>query len=135
MNNRIHPSSTTPESNYKLRSDALRNGELLDITGAARQAGFLVPIAMTPSLWRKIAGSDPFRVEDERILELLAFVRFAMVGMVRVHRHELTQKHDLVVFETAFGTGLILVRLTCHGGDDAEPVLSLALPDESIGLE
>ncbi len=135
MNKQTQPSSTNPQGICKLRSDSIRDGELLDLTPVARRRGFLTSVAMTPRLWRRIAGPDFFHPEDERVLKLLAFVCFGTGGRMPLHRRELTQKYDLLVVETTFGNGNFGVNLICHGGDDAEPVLSLSLAEERIGLD
>lgn len=122
------------------RHRAIEDGVLVDVTPTAREVGFRYPVAMTRAAWadavewrdwereRWKAASGAAAVQDERgrLWDVLSLLRFAAIG----------RKGDRLAFTVrAVDRELGRVRvkmLVAHvgPGDDAEPVLTIMLPDE-----
>ena len=65
------------------RADAIRDGVLIDVTAAAREAGFRYPVALTTAAWAKCGAVPPgVACQDEagRLWDVLTMLRFAIPG-------------------------------------------------------
>jgi hypothetical protein len=63
------------------RAGALRDGVLIDASGAAREAGFRYPVAMTAAAWAKCVAVPPgVACQDEagRLWDVLTVLRLAI---------------------------------------------------------
>jgi hypothetical protein len=114
------------------RSDALADGLLVDVTETAREAGFLYPVALTRAAWElcvalsppaKRAGND----ERGRLWDVIWMMRWA-IGR--------SGGGPEIAFEVlCVTTGVRPSRVALHAvigpGDDAEPVVTVMLPEES----
>ena len=115
------------------RADAIRDGVLVDVTDAATEAGFRVPVALTAAahhdavIWNPANGAhqDP----TGRLWDVLMTARQAAgwePGAQRVTFHVLrvpNQPGEQVATLTA-------LDLHIGPGDDAEPVITILLPEE-----
>jgi hypothetical protein len=107
------------------RADALRDGVLMDVSAAAREAGFLCPVALTWAVWARCVNV-PFGVEfqDEasRVWGLLFQLGCAILGGgvpevrfgVRVRNHDREGTPPLVP-----------LKAVCGHGDQGEPVITV----------
>ena len=65
------------------RSEALEDGVLIDVTETAREAGFRVPVAMTPAAWAacvEIPAGVTCQDEAGRLWDVLTMLRYAGRG-------------------------------------------------------
>jgi hypothetical protein len=113
------------------RADALRDGVLIDVTETAREARFRFPVALTSAVWERCVSVPPGVVcQDEtgRLWDVLWMLRLAIArsnggSEVRFALHVRDDNRE--------GTPpLVNLKAICGPGDDAEPVLTVMLPDE-----
>jgi hypothetical protein len=118
------------------REQALEDGILVDFTDWARETGFKVPVACTRAVWegyvvppegmRKMGQSERGRAHD---------VLWMLYNEIhRTHESDSDTLHFKVIF---LGTAarpqsrlMVELKTVCGPGDDAEPVLTIMLPDE-----
>ena len=113
------------------RAACLRAGKLIDISPVARQAFVDVPMAITPQLWRMIAGADPFRVEDPRLLNLCWTILLTVVTNAATRQEFLPYLHTLWTC-VVDGDRKVEVKLVTHPGDDPEPVMTILCAEEEL---
>lgn len=113
------------------RAQALEDGVLLDITEMAKEAGIIFPAAVTAAVWAKyvevpkgVEGQD----KDGRLWDILWMLRCAILG-------KNGRKSDRVDFELLVKNDVgaprpVKLKSICGPGDDAEPVITIMLPDE-----
>lgn len=121
------------------RAEAIEDGSLVDVSGVAREAGFGFPVAMTRAAWEDcVAWSDADTArqrvpqdEDGRLWDVLYMAANAARGAPdRTCRlpYSLFRVPRGGKARTARPVGLHLVT---GPGDDAEPVATIMLPNES----
>jgi hypothetical protein len=114
------------------RAQAIADGELVDVSETAREAGIRFPVAVTRAVWVKyVQVPQGVTCQDERgrLWDIIwmfrcAAARFAGDTLlfklyVRNHNRERLTRQDLVT-----------LKAICGPGDDAEPVITIMLPDE-----
>lgn len=124
------------------RADALADGELIDTdsleVGIARQAGFVIPVAFTRAAWLdcvhwddQIEASKPHATGQDSKGRL-----WDVLNMAKVAARGVTGDRALVPLLRVPGTGsrytpdVATLRLQIGPGDQAEPVVTLMLPEE-----
>ncbi len=114
------------------RAQALEDGVLIDVTGLAREAGIVCPVALTRGAWdacvvvpkRALAvGQD----ETGRLWDVLW--RFAVHS--RNWQQAVAVAFNVSVVGEDLSTKRVSVRAVCSPGDEGEPVVTIMLPDES----
>lgn len=117
------------------RAQAIANGVLIDVSEAANQLGFRVPVAMTSAAWGDCvewSESDncpPFHQDQaSRLAEVLIAARAAA-------RRGQGARLPFQLFRVPRGGGSLWPRLvTLHihigPGDQGEPVITVLMPDE-----
>jgi hypothetical protein len=111
------------------RAQAIADGELIDVTATAREAGFVIPVAVTRALWADIVAI-PARWQgiqdvDGRLWDVLWMGRAAAIGAGSTS--ELVYTLLMHVGEAAH----YQVKMIIGPGDAGEPVITLMQPDES----
>jgi len=114
------------------RAQAIEDGVLVDVSSVAREAGIKFPVAMTSAVWGKyVEVPEGVKCQDEtgRLWDILWMFRCAAAKFsgstllfklyVRNHNRERLNRNDLVT-----------LKAVCGPGDDAEPVITIMLPDE-----
>lgn len=112
------------------RAQAIADGVLVDVTTTAKEAGLKYPTAVTQAVFeRYIRVPDGLNDQDEvgRTWDLLWMLRFALARSANTDSLIYT-----VLVKTTSSAGPLPVELKalCHPGDDAEPVITILLPDE-----
>lgn len=106
------------------RAQALEDGELVDVTEMAKEAGFVVPVAVTRAVY---ALCTPPKKSYESIKGRLWDVLFlASIGCKGAAR----RGDDRFQYKVKVGRRTPV--LICHigPGDDAEPVLTIMTPED-----
>ena len=111
-------------------AQAINDGQLIDVSESAREAGIRYPVAVTPGVWewidpRPMPGCQDMAGRLWDVLTMLRYgIRRSQGGMARVS----------VLF--AGGPGLrgrtkrrVEMVAICGPGDDAEPVITIQLAD------
>jgi hypothetical protein len=114
------------------RAQAIEDGVLVNVSATAEEAGIKFPVAMTSAVWGKyVEVPEGVKCQDEqgRLWDILWMFRCAAAKFngdtllfklyVRNHNRERLTSRDLVT-----------LKAICGPGDDAEPVITIMLPDE-----
>ncbi len=112
------------------RRQAIHDGVLLDVSKTAREAGFVIPVAVTAGVWSeciRVPEGVGGQSEVGRLWDVLQTLRLAIRGARGKDRVEFAV---LVVREDTERTPLVPLYAVCGPGDDAEPVLTVMLPGE-----
>jgi len=114
------------------RAQAIEDGALVDVSETAREAGIKFPVAVTRAVWANyvevpegvVAQDESGRLWDI-VWMLCCQIRRSQGDTlhfqlyVRNHNRERLTRRDLVT-----------LKAVCGPGDDAEPVITIMLPDE-----
>lgn len=117
------------------RAEAIADGVLIDVTEAAQEAGFKVPVAITHAVWVDCvewamdAGKAAEQDESGRLWDVLWMGYHACMNPGEGQRRDFQLYR---VRQDACENGPSLVTLSIHigPGDNAEPVITIMLPDE-----
>jgi hypothetical protein len=114
------------------RAQAIEDGELVDVSETAREAGIKFPVVVTRAVWVKyVEVPEGVTCQDERgrLWDIVWMFRCAAAKFdgdtllfklyVRNHNRERLTPQDLVT-----------LKAICEPGDTAEPVITIMLPDE-----
>ena len=112
------------------RAEAIADGQLIDVTELAREAGIRYPVALTATVWAEYV-EVPAGVEGQdqkgRLWDILVVLAYAArstdgdTAHFRVH-----VRSD----NRAATPPAVKLKAVCGPGDDAEPVLTVMLPNE-----
>ena len=114
------------------RKQAIDDGVLVDLTPWAAEDGFVIPVACTSTVWHQwivppssaegLGQSERGRVHD---------ILWMLLCAIRTRAQSTEQLLFKVSFQQAIGKMVTAeLKAICGPGDDAEPVLTLLLPDE-----
>lgn len=116
------------------RAQAIADGELVDVTVVAQEAGIAFPAAVTRALWADIAAIPTERPLEDiagRLWDVLWMGACAMRG---ADGSSLTYQLILnlagAIYSEDQGGPLYTVRVICGPGDDGAPSLTFMRPDE-----
>jgi hypothetical protein len=122
-----------PISTYT-RAQAIADGELIDVSLVAREAGIRFPVALSRALWADIAAIPASRPHEDvsgRLWDVLWMGACAMrraSGTMLVY--QLILNLDGAIYDEARGGPLYRVKMICGPGDDRAPTLTFMRPDE-----
>ena len=112
------------------RAEAIEDGELVDVSDVAREAGFRFPVAMTRTVWGKYVEVPPgvsFQDEQGRLWDIL----YMLMNMIRRNRVPSdTMKFSLMVRNDNRRPKLVTLKSICGPGDNSEPVITIMMTDE-----
>ena len=120
------------------RADAIRDGVLVDVSEAAREAGFKVPVALTRTVWEdRVAWTDEdsdrqtYQDQEGRLHDVL----WLAWTYARVAAHRDVDTIDYVLNCVPRGGKAtrprrVVLTLKIQGGDHGEPVATIMQPDE-----
>ncbi|OPX67169.1 MAG: hypothetical protein A4E37_01646 [Methanoregulaceae archaeon PtaB.Bin056] len=123
------------------RADALRDGTLIEIPGdICREAGIIVPVAVTAGVWDLIAPEDLDKMPGQsvagRTWDLLWMLACAARTPRARGRSSITFQCIFLTQREAMGGAevtehkTISLRSLCGPGDQGEPVITIMLPWE-----
>ena len=115
------------------RAQAVADGELVDVSAMAKEAGFRFPVAVTQALHADI-GDIPARFRgiqsyEGRLWDCLWMLLLGITGHLPVQGDEQQFIYELRM--TVGGTETYFVKAVCGPGDEGEPVITLMKPEES----
>ena len=113
------------------RAQALKDGILVNVSSVAQEAGLKFPLALTRAVWGAYVEVQPGVIgQDEagRLWDIVYMLRVAIRrGMggdsLRYQLHVRNDNRERI-------PPLVTLKAVCGPGDDAEPVLTVMLPDE-----
>lgn len=110
------------------RQQAIEDGVLIDVTHTAKEAGIAFPTALTSSVWgRYVAVPDGIEFQDEagRLWDILWMFR------TEARKRRGSQiLFSLYVQNDNTAPKLVTLKAICGPGDEAEPVITIMLPNE-----
>ena len=110
------------------RAQAIEDGVLIDVSVTAREAGFKFPVAVTRTVWDGYVVPDSraryYQDEMGRLWDILSVLRFYV-------RHSGSEIHfPVTMIMKARQRRNIVFKALCGPGDDAEPVITIMMPNE-----
>lgn len=115
------------------RAQGIADGVLVDVSTTAREAGFVVPVAVTQAVYADCIawdeGNTAYQDVEGRLWDVLSMARLAAAGNSEGSR----MPYRIVrIPNTKRATAPRLVELVLHvgPGDSAEPVVTIMLPTE-----
>ena len=133
MDDKTETDATDPDliSAYS-RSDALADGLLVDVTETAREAGFLYPVALTRAAWELcIALSPPAKRAGNDVRGRLWDVIWMMRWAIGRSSGGPDIAFEVLCVTTSARPSRVALRAVVGPGDDAKPVVTVMLPEES----
>jgi len=112
------------------RREMIENGDLIDVSETAREAGIRYPTAITAAAWQ-LCVTVPLGVtgqaQNGRLWDVLFMLASAARGSTGDTIHfQLHVRND----NRERTPPLVQLKAVCGPGDDAEPVITVMLPDE-----
>jgi hypothetical protein len=108
------------------RAQAIADGVLVDVSSTSREAGFKVPVAVTATVWAMLTPSDADGADGQSIEGRL----WDLLNVLRVN----ARAGDMVHFDLLLASSGKLERVALKAvigpGDEAEPVITVMLPNE-----
>lgn len=118
------------------RAQAIEDGVLIDVTPAAEEIGFIVPVAVTQAVYdRYIQWNDEdskrqtLQHEHARLRDIL--------WMLKLQRKVVDKKGVFEFYcvprsiKSKRRSALrVILKSSIHGGDEGEPVITIMLPNE-----
>ncbi len=104
------------------REQAIEDGTLIDVSTVAREAGFKYPVAITSALWAVLEKHGQNQDTQGRLWDVL------WMGQLAARRGGTVILYKLLL--TNGRAKMATLKMICGPGDDAEPVITIMLPDE-----
>ena len=113
------------------REDAISDGEIVDVSEMAKEAGFCIPVAVTRAVHATcVEVREGVHGQDEagRLWDILWMTRHSISTSGRPCSSVVPVK--LYVRNTNGSPKPVTLKAVCGPGDDGEPVLTVMYPDE-----
>lgn len=109
------------------RAQAIEDGELVDVTELAKEAGFSIPVALTRGCWADIADIPKKSLQDEtgRTWDVL----WMACTFARANRGKSEFEFQVRV-QTSKAPRLKTYICKCGPGDNAEPVITIGYRED-----
>jgi hypothetical protein len=111
------------------RAQAIEDGELVDVSTVAKEAGIKYPVAITRTAWGKyVEIPQGVQCQDElgRLWDILWMLRAQAHKGGREILFRLHVRND----NSERMPPLVTLKAVCGPGDTPEPVITIMLPDE-----
>lgn len=112
------------------RAQAIEDGELVDVTSVAKEAGITFPVAVTRAVWASYVEVPPgVQCQDERgrLWDVMWMLRCAIAGGRGGDRI----LYQLYVRNNNRRPKKVTLKAVCGPGDSGEPTITVLLPEES----
>lgn len=112
------------------RAQAIEDGFLVDVSETAREAGLIVPVAVTAAVWAKIENIPPKTHQDiqGRLWDVVWMGRWAVRR--RPGRSSVCYRLRMDRNERGRRLRNLDLRMTIGPGDDGEAAITIMLPEE-----
>jgi len=118
------------------RAQAIADGELIDVSSVAEEAGFKIPVAVTRTVWEQyVAWTDvdtdnqTYQDESGRLWDVVSMLRMS----INSRRDDSVIQYRLYIVPRdgrSRKAKLTTLKAMIHGGDNGEPVMTIKLPSE-----
>lgn len=113
------------------RAQALADGVLVDAGPLAKEAGFIIPVAISQRVWAEyITPDEKALAGGQSITGRLWDVLFMLHTASRRSQPSKGRVDFAVIFTLKGKQRETKLYATCGPGDDAEPVITIMHPDE-----
>jgi hypothetical protein len=119
------------------RAQAIEDGQLIDVSETAREAGFTLPVAMTATVWADcIAWTDDdiekqaYQDESGRLWDVLYMAYHGIRTNKASSNQLLYQLYRIQRDGYSTEAELVTLKLIIGPGDTSEPVITILLPNE-----
>lgn len=112
------------------RKQAIEDGTLIDVSATAREAGIRFPTALTSAVWHQyVRVPEGVEAQDEtgRLWDIVWMLRCAIIGGNGARE---SIRFPVLVRNDNRRPRRVTLKAVCGPGDDAEPVITVMLPDE-----
>jgi hypothetical protein len=115
------------------RREAIEDGTLIDVTPTAREAGFVIPVALTAAVWERcvrVPAGVPFQDESARLWDLLFMLAYDILSNGGKY---ITSMPFCLRVRNDSGDGdppKVEMKAVCGPDDDGSLCLTVMLPDE-----
>lgn len=118
------------------RADAIQDGNLIDVSELAKEAGFRIPVALTVAVFERYANwteadneRQTYQDVEGRLWDILSMMRF------QAKRIEASRLFELLCVPRNNNSKRktpikVTLKALLHSGDDGEPVITVMLPEE-----
>lgn len=114
------------------RREAIADGVLIDVTKAAKEAGFCVPVAVTASVWAEcVAVPTGVECQDKsgRLWDVL-YMLFTAIRATRVCGAEIRYRLHVRNDNRRGEPPLVELKAIFGPNDDGTPCVTVMLPEE-----
>ena len=122
-----------PPIHTHTRAQAIEDGTLRAVPAdLAREAGFRYPLALTAAAWADAIAWDHGGFQDEtgRLWDVLTMARHTLAKTPPWEDRALFEVLRVPNTPRAHSPRRATLRIHCGPGDNAEPVLTILMPDE-----
>ncbi len=115
------------------RAQAIEDGVLVDVTAMAREAGLKYPVALTRAVWAMCVVLSPAaeRACNDQTGRLWDVLWMLWIAAKRARAGTSEIVFAIRCVTTTVTPSHVALRAIVGPGDDAEPVITVMLPDES----
>jgi hypothetical protein len=118
------------------RAQAIEDGELIDASSTAREAGIKYPVALTRAAWEDCCEWTEADAQAKRegqsvrgrLWDVVCMFRFAIAS--GGNRERLLYRLSRIPRPGYGAKRLVTLKAVCGPGDTADPVITIMLPDE-----
>lgn len=112
------------------RAQAIEDGVLVDVSDLAREAGFIVPVAVTHGVWSSVVV-PPQKAKDQGECETGRLWDVLYIASRRIRDAEGTEVQFYILATNNRGRRtLVNLKAVSGPGDNGEHVITIMLPDE-----
>jgi len=111
------------------RAQAIEDSVLVEISEAAQEVGFRIPVAMTATVWARCVawqGEEAGQDERGRLWDVLWIARLA----TRAAKERSQVGFTLRVIQAGEAVEHVALRLAIGAGDTGEPVITILMSNE-----
>ena len=121
------------------RAQAIEDGVLVDVSETAREAGFVVPVAVTRAVWEDCCDweseadqkKNGWQSTSGRLWDVVSLARWAIRRARRGEQHEALYYRISRVPRVGHGRKrIVILKLVSGAGDDGEHVITIMQPEE-----
>lgn len=118
------------------RAQAIDDGELVDVSEVAREAGIRLQVVVTRAVWDRYVSWDDsdtdrqsYQDESGRLWDIAWMLRMT-INSYRDESAVLYRLHVIPRDGRSRKAALIQLKAVIHSGDEGEPVITVMLPTE-----
>ncbi len=107
----------------------LEDGELVDVSQMAQEAGFRIPVALTRAVYERyvvVPRGVPCQDQNGRLWDVLWMLRLA----IRSASNQREIRFRVYVRNDNCSPNLVELKALCGPGDDSKPVITICMPSE-----